>query len=191
MFVHCSALLCMLVHCCVYLHARVQVQEEWYESLRDWDAAYKAYQNKQYLRPDDINLTLGRMRCLSALCKWNDLYQLAEDSWGAVDDDTRQKMSVMASAAAWGLGEWDRMKEYAGSIPKGTMDCSFYHALLNIHDGRFDQAQEVHEQMPLLCWSTVYFLLFLLTLLSLSYPSSLSLPSPPPTPPFPSPSVYQ
>ena len=35
-------------------------------------------------------------------------------------------MSIVASAAAWGLGEWNRMKEYAGSIPKGTMDCSFY-----------------------------------------------------------------
>eukprot|EP00731_Ephydatia_muelleri_P014310 Em0008g30a len=118
------------------------VQEEWYESLRDWDAAYKAYQNKQYLRPDDMNLTLGRMRCLSALCKWSDLYQLAEDSWGAVDDETRQKMSVMASAAAWGLGEWDRMKQYVSSIPKGTMDCSFYHALLNIHGKEFNKAQE-------------------------------------------------
>ena len=90
-----------------------------------------------------MNLTLGRMRCLSALCKWSDLYQLAEDSWGAVDDETRQKMSVMASAAAWGLGEWDRMKQYVSSIPKGTMDCSFYHALLNIHGKEFNKAQEV------------------------------------------------
>ena len=79
---------------------------------------------------------------LSAMCKWSDLYQLAED-WGAVDDETRQKMSIVASAAAWGLGEWNRMKEYAGSIPKGTMDCSFYHALLNMHDKKFDKAQEV------------------------------------------------
>ena len=140
-----------------------QVQEEWYESLRDCDAAYKAYQNKQYLRPDDMNLTLGRMRCLSAMCKWSDLYQLAEDSWGAVDDETRQKMSVMASAAAWGLGEWDRMKEYAGSIPKGTMDCSFYHALLNIHDKKFDKAQEVCVDIP--------------SLLPLSFPPPSLLPS--------------
>ena len=32
-----------------------------------WDAAYKLYQNKQYLRPEDIHLTLGRMRCLHAM----------------------------------------------------------------------------------------------------------------------------
>ena len=72
-------------------------------------------------------------------------------------------MSVMASAAAWGLGEWDRMKEYAGSIPKGTMDCSFYHALLNIHDKKFDKAQEVCVDIP--------------SLLPLSFPPPSLLPS--------------
>eukprot|EP00731_Ephydatia_muelleri_P035833 Em0166g3a len=81
-----------------------KVQEEWYESLRDWDADYKAYQNKQYLRPDpqchvQVERPLPASRGL-----------------GAVDDETRQKMSIVASAAAWGLGEWNRMKEYAGTV---------------------------------------------------------------------------
>lgn len=47
-----------------------KVQEEWYESLHDWDAAYKLYQNKYYLHPEDVNLTLGRMRCLQAMGEW-------------------------------------------------------------------------------------------------------------------------
>ena len=60
------------------------------------------------------------------------------------DDTTRQKMSVMASAAAWGLGQWDSMEEYVRSIPRNTMEGSFYQALLHIHQRQFDDAQKVH-----------------------------------------------
>ena len=59
------------------------------------------------------------------------------------DDDTRQKMSVMASAAAWGLGQWDSMEEYVRSIPKNTMEGSFYQSLLHIHHRQFISAQKV------------------------------------------------
>ena len=47
-----------------------KVQERWYESLHDWEAAYKAYQERQKQRPDDISLTLGKMRCLHAMGEW-------------------------------------------------------------------------------------------------------------------------
>ena len=52
-------------------------------------------------------------------------------------------MSVMATAAAWGLGEWESMEEYMRCIPKGTFDESFYQSLLHIHHQRFTLAQEV------------------------------------------------
>ena len=47
-----------------------KVQEEWYESLNDWEAALHLHQTKQYMRPDDIKIALGRMRCLHALGEW-------------------------------------------------------------------------------------------------------------------------
>ena len=53
------------------------------------------------------------------------LYEIACESWGMGDDTTRQKMLVMASAAAWGLGQWDSMEEYIRSIPRNTMEGSF------------------------------------------------------------------
>ena len=46
------------------------MQEQWYESLHDWEAAYKAYTERQKVRPDDISLTLGKMRCLHAMGEW-------------------------------------------------------------------------------------------------------------------------
>ena len=75
------------------------------------------------------------------------LYEIAGESWGLGDDITRQRMSVMASAAAWGLGQWDHVEEYTRSIPKGTMEGAFYQSLLFIHNRQFIQAQKVgsHE----------------------------------------------
>ncbi|CAI7993434.1 Serine/threonine-protein kinase tor, partial [Geodia barretti] len=122
--------------------ATQKVQEKWYMSLNDWEAAYKAYTERQKQRPDDISLTLGKMRCLHAMGEWTRLYEMACESWGLGDDTTRQKMSVMASAAAWGLGQWESMEEYVRSIPKHTMEGSFYQALLHIHQKEFDDAQK-------------------------------------------------
>lgn len=58
--------LCYDIMCCCLQ----KVQERWYESLHDWEAAYKAYQERQKQRPDDISLTLGKMRCLHAMGEW-------------------------------------------------------------------------------------------------------------------------
>ena len=55
----------VVVCCCLQ-----KVQERWYESLHDWEAAYKAYTERQQQRPDDISLTLGKMRCLHAMGEW-------------------------------------------------------------------------------------------------------------------------
>ena len=73
----------------------------------------------------------------------NGLYDLSSETWAISDDDTRQKMSVMATAAAWGLGQWDTMEEYVRCIPKGSFDEPFYQALLHIHNHQFLLAEDV------------------------------------------------
>ena len=120
-----------------------KIQEEWYESLHNWEAAYTLYSDKSYLRPEDINLTLGRMRCLNAMGEWTKLYEIACESWGLGDDNTRKKMAVMASASAWGLGQWESMEEYCKSIHKNTPEGAVFQALMSIHKGQFAGAQEV------------------------------------------------
>lgn len=52
-------------------------------------------------------------------------------------------MSRMASAAAWGLEQWESMERYVSCIPKDTMDGSFYRAVLAIHNRQFPAAQQV------------------------------------------------
>ena len=55
----------------------------------------------------------------------------------------RQKMSVMASAAAWGLGEWDNMEDYVNSMPNNSMVYPMARSVLHIHHGQFTEAQKV------------------------------------------------
>lgn len=71
------------------------------------------------------------------------LYEIACESWGLGDDEMRHRMSVMVSAAAWGLGQWESMEEYVRSIPQNTMEGSFFQSLMHIHHHQFTSAQKV------------------------------------------------
>ena len=83
------------------------------------------------------------LELLSSVCHRSKLYEIACESWGLGDDEMRQKMSEMASAAAWGLSQWENMNEYVHSIPSNTMDYSFFQSVLHIHNGQFAAAQNV------------------------------------------------
>ena len=56
--------------------ADVRVQETWYEKLQDWTEALRAYEKRQESNKDDVDLTLGRMRCLESLGEWGQLYEV-------------------------------------------------------------------------------------------------------------------
>lgn len=42
----------------------LRVQEQWYEKLHDWEKALELYNTKLETNPDDIELSIGQMRCL-------------------------------------------------------------------------------------------------------------------------------
>lgn len=73
----------------------------------------------------------------------NKLYEIASEAWGQVNDEMRHKMSTMASAAAWGLGQWESMEDYVHSVPRNTMIYPFLQSILKIHHGEFAAAQTV------------------------------------------------
>ncbi|PVD35573.1 hypothetical protein C0Q70_02536 [Pomacea canaliculata] len=123
----------------------LKIQESWYEKLHEWDRALEAYNQKLEANPDDINLTLGRMRCLEAMGDYDEqgiLHEMAVEKWSSADGDVRTKMARMASAAAWGLGHWDSMEEYMCYIPHPTYDGMFYRAVFALHFENYQQAQQ-------------------------------------------------
>lgn len=119
-----------------------KIQESWYEKLHEWDRALLAYERKLEQIPSDTGLLLGKMRCLEAMGEWQALHQLAIDKWSTADNDVRTKMARMASAASWGLGQWDSMEEYICYIPRTAYDGTFYRAVFALHMENYQLAQQ-------------------------------------------------
>ncbi|ESO95689.1 hypothetical protein LOTGIDRAFT_214800 [Lottia gigantea] len=120
----------------------LRVRENWYEKLHEWDHALKAYEEKEKLHPDEDSILLGKMRCLEALGQWGNLHSLACDKWSTANDTCRTKMARMASASAWGLGNWNSMEQYMCLIPRTSYDGAFYRAVFALHSDDFKQAQQ-------------------------------------------------
>ncbi|KMQ92782.1 serine threonine-protein kinase mtor [Lasius niger] len=122
----------------------LKVQIRWYEKLHNWDKALQLYQERLESDSADVESTLGEMRCLEALGEWGQLHEVATKQWSSNQcDDIKQRMSRMAAAAAWGLGQWESMQKYVSLIPKDTQDGAFYRAVLAIHDEQYNVAHQL------------------------------------------------
>ncbi|GAV78802.1 PI3_PI4_kinase domain-containing protein/FAT domain-containing protein/FATC domain-containing protein/Rapamycin_bind domain-containing protein/DUF3385 domain-containing protein/HEAT_2 domain-containing protein [Cephalotus follicularis] len=147
-------------------HLDVQLKESWYEKLQRWDDALKAYTVKalQASNPSHVlEATLGRMRCLAALARWEELNNLCKEYWTPAEPGARLEMAPMAASAAWNMGEWDQMAEYVSRLDDGdetklrilgntaasgdgSSNGTFFRAVLLVHRGKYDEAREYVER---------------------------------------------
>lgn len=72
-----------------------------------------------------------------------DLNDVANKQWDWFSETDRERMSRMAAAAAWGLGQWNAMDRYVNCIPRDTTDGAFYRAVLSVHSDQFHAAASV------------------------------------------------
>ncbi|KAI3889270.1 hypothetical protein MKX03_003947, partial [Papaver bracteatum] len=144
----------------------VQLKESWYEKLQRWDDALKAYTVKasQAASPHVIlDATLGRMRCLAALARWEELNNLCKEFWTPAEPAARLEMAPMAASAAWNMGEWDQMSDYVSRLDDGdetklrilgntaatgdgSSNGTFFRAVLLVRRGKYDEAREFVER---------------------------------------------
>ncbi|KAG0047331.1 phosphatidylinositol kinase- protein kinase tor1 [Gryganskiella cystojenkinii] len=127
-------------------HHSIELQESWYERLQRWEDALAAYERRQIEHPDDLTVTLGRMRCLHALGEWEALSGLGQEKWGHASAKFRGKMASHVAAAAWGLGQWDQLSEYISVMKDHSSDKAFFRAILYLRREQFDQAKECIEE---------------------------------------------
>ncbi|CAN6449978.1 unnamed protein product [Victoria cruziana] len=148
------------------LNLDVQLKESWYEKLQRWDDALKAYTLKasQAANPTAVlDATLGRMRCLAALARWEELNNLCKEYWTPAEPAARLEMAPMAASAAWNMGEWDLMHEYVSRLDDGdetklrllgntaasgdgSSNGAFFRAVLFVRRGKYDEAQDFVEK---------------------------------------------
>ncbi|KAI9804847.1 MAG: hypothetical protein M1825_001216 [Sarcosagium campestre] len=118
----------------------VGVKETWYEKLQRWEEALQAYQRRELEEPESLEVTMGKMRCLHALGEWDVLSTLAQEKWLVAPNEYRRAIAPLGAAAAWGLGQWELMDTYLGSMKAQSPDRSFFGAILSLHRDQFDDA---------------------------------------------------
>ena len=123
-------------------HHSVELKESWYEKLQRWEDALFAYDKKQSEDPVNMDVTLGRMRCLQALGDWEQLSQLAQEKWFTNDKKIRKMIAPLGAAAAWGLGQWELMDDYISSMDSDIPDSMFFRSILAIHRNQFGIAEQ-------------------------------------------------
>ncbi|KAF5809368.1 putative non-specific serine/threonine protein kinase [Helianthus annuus] len=144
----------------------VQLKESWYEKLQRWDDALKAYTAKSTQASSQrimLDATLGRMRSLAALARWEELNNLCREYWTPAEPAARLEMAPMAASAAWNMGEWDQMAEYVSKLDDGDetklrvlgntaatgdggSNGTFFRAVLLVRRGKYDEAREYVER---------------------------------------------
>lgn len=118
----------------------IELKETWFEKLERWDEALGQYNRREEEGMESFETTMGRMRCLHALGEWDLLSNLSQQKWSLASIDQKRAIAPLAAASAWGLGEWELMDNYLGSMKVQSPDRSFFGAILSLHRNQFDRA---------------------------------------------------
>ncbi|KAF2500193.1 ARM repeat-containing protein [Lophium mytilinum] len=120
----------------------VELKETWFEKLQKWDEALHSYERREAVDGESFEITMGKMRCLHALGEWDLLSELSNKKWEAATPDVKKTIAPLAATAAWGQGKFSDMDKYLGVMKEHSPDRAFFASVLNIHNNRFDAAQE-------------------------------------------------
>ena len=119
----------------------MELKESWYEKLQRWDDALAAYEARASAAPPGsaaaADAAAGRLRCLAALARWDDLALGCATVWAAAGPAGRRELAPLASLAAWHMGRWDDMTVYAGELggrgAPPSSSAEFLRAVLAVH----------------------------------------------------------
>jgi FKBP12-rapamycin complex-associated protein len=121
-------------------HNSITPPNQCYEQLGRWQEALSIYENKEKENPGNLDVVIGRMKCLHALGEWNLLAEQVKEHWINASPEDRSNMAPMATIAAWSLNDWDSMENYIANIKTGSTDRAFYRAILFVHQNQFPRA---------------------------------------------------
>lgn len=125
----------------------VMIKLSWYEKLQKWSTALEAYEKAAIESPNDVEITLGRMRCMHDLGKWDALSELCNETWASQKTGPKKvEIATLALSANLNLYRWERMELYADTLSTQSLDGCFYHALLCVHKNRVEQAKQFIEE---------------------------------------------
>jgi len=127
---------------------KLELKESVYEKLNRWDEALEAYGARLH---DDSGTEAreGYMRCLHALGEWEQLQDMAQDTWHTADMPCRVRIAPLAAAAACQLGLTGRsemMESYVECMPLTSVEGAIYKGMLLVHTEQYDDAKAAMER---------------------------------------------
>ncbi len=127
----------------------IALRETWFEKLERWEEALDFYKQRESDSENpggDIEIVMGKMRCLHALGDWDALSALAQDTFHTSTLEVQRRIAPLATASAWGLGKWDLMDDYLNVMKLHSPDRSFFGAILALHRNQFPEATNYIEK---------------------------------------------
>ena len=125
----------------------ISMKESWLEKLGKFNEALAVYEEKQILEPNSMELTLGRLRCLSALSEWETISVISKEKWSSVTSiNNKIQLAPLAATASFQLGDWDMLRIYVDILLPHSPDSSFFRAILAIHDQMYSTALSLIDQ---------------------------------------------
>ncbi|KAJ1922433.1 phosphatidylinositol kinase- protein kinase tor1 [Tieghemiomyces parasiticus] len=121
------------------------LQNKWFERLERWGEALTFYEDQEAQRPDDMEVLLGKMRCLHHMCEWHKVTAQVEEVWDRVTEEYRPRVALLAAGAAWGSGELDKIDQYLRIIDKDSADQCFFRAVLAVNRQQDDARALIRE----------------------------------------------
>ena len=128
-------------------YEKESIKERWYEKLHRWDEALSAYERRQLLQGEDVEVLLGRMRCMKELQQWERLAALGSAAFMQhSDESTHALIAPLLSSAMHQLRYWGYLEPYLAYLSEHSYDGNFYRAVHAIHTGDYAQAQRLIDR---------------------------------------------
>ncbi|OHT08547.1 PIKK family atypical protein kinase [Tritrichomonas foetus] len=111
------------------------------EDLGQYEEALKSYTKKLKKKPDDIENTLGKMRCLEAMAHFKDLEAMFTNE---NIENIKDEYLPFAASASWRLGNLDDFKKYASKLKNGNL---YYKAILSLLENNYGKVLSLIQDM--------------------------------------------
>ncbi len=122
---------------------QVPIKTTWYEKVQRWTAALEQYDKQQVDSPDDLNIMLGRMRCMASLSDWEGVSNLVDTALKRTDltPVQRTEVATISLSSALNLMRWEKMDECITYLDENLLDAAFYRAIIAVHHGQYNESQ--------------------------------------------------
>ncbi|CAF1458889.1 unnamed protein product [Adineta ricciae] len=139
---------------------KITIKDLWYEKLDQWERALGHYEFTQANDQYNLDIELGRMRCMQALGLWTELKKLTHQIWNITEPiageasisssisrtetkrTLQEKVAPIAARAAWSVRDLVDMEKYSIHIPITKFEGAYYRAINDIRKNNYRQAQD-------------------------------------------------